>query len=861
MAAKCQRCGKENPLGTRYCGQCSFDMVSGVTLQTPPGAPTMTSAGTAEDPLIGREIGGCVIEAKIGQGGMGAVYRGMQTSLRRHVAIKILPEHLAENASYISRFLRESEIVASIRHPNIVAVHDRGQAGSIYYFIMELIQGRTVSDLVAEKKTLPPGDALEIARQAALALGTAAEEGIIHRDIKPDNIMIDRGGLVKVTDFGLVKNTMETTGGITAANQVMGTPAFMSPEQCQGRIADHKSDIYSLGMTLYMLLTGGPAFKAETTMAVMYMHINESPEPAHVRNPSVPESIWHVIERMIAKKPEERFQDWPSVLQAFASLVAEHPAEYAVSGLLHRSGSKRLPIVSGVTPTPRATPTADPHTLKIESPVGTKPDLPSRQATATIWRPKKRWLVGAGIGVLVVLVAVVLYYAWPRQSGIVKKPDKTAELQKLVAEVKKALEAGRFDVTQAKMKTLHEVFGDDKNPEIVEAMRKAEERLAKLEAEWRKFHEAVTEARRLQKQDKLADARERLLEARKIIVEVNVHVHLDNAVAGLEDKMHHRYIDVVAQAQELGNQGRWKEAVEVLRGAQEFAVDDTEAKQAAQAIAAAEEKKEAVEEEQFAEKLQEARGALAKRDMETAKSRIAELSKLRPGNSNLKELSDRIRIESVVTIPAGKAKVGEVVSKVSAFTVGAYEVTNQQFSEFIKAGGYGKKAYWSDEGWLWRKKNKITAPRFWNDPRFNKPKYPVVGISWHEAEAYCSWLSEISGKRYRLPTEAEWERAAAGPEGAKWPWGKETENPPANLRSAAADWTTPVGQFPKGKSAAGCFDIIGNVAEWCGSGRARCARGGSWLASLEQVKSDSNRPIPASTRVNRIGFRFVREVD
>ncbi|TET32452.1 MAG: hypothetical protein E3J72_19510 [Planctomycetota bacterium] len=434
MATICQRCGEENKPGARYCSRCSFDMSSGDTVQTPPLDPTLASAPTASgtDPLIGQEVGGCIVIEKIGQGGMGAVYRGTQTSLDRSVAIKILPPQLAENKAYIARFLRESKLVASIKHPNIVAVIDRGQVGELYYFIMEFIRGRTVRELIQDKGMLDPGDALEIARQAALAFATANEEGIIHRDIKPDNIMIDKGGIVKVTDFGLVKNTAETTGGLTASQQVMGTPMFMSPEQCQGEQVDHRSDIYSLGMTLYTMLTGHPAFMAETPLGILNKHVNETPTPVSEINQDVSESFWAIIDRMLAKKPEERFPDWDSVLEAFDTLRSKDPKGYSTTAMLRRTGSKKMPVVSEEADTlpstpPVPAPTKEPLTFKVETSAPEEPAATEPPVEAAPPPPKKKRIyVACSVILAVVMVFVIAGFVLygPRNLGRTR-PDAT----------------------------------------------------------------------------------------------------------------------------------------------------------------------------------------------------------------------------------------------------------------------------------------------------------------------------------------------------------------------------------------------------------------------------------------------------
>jgi serine/threonine protein kinase/formylglycine-generating enzyme required for sulfatase activity len=267
-----------------------------------------------EDVLIGKEVGGCLIEGKLGQGGMGAVYRARQVSLQREVAIKVINEAYMANDMAKARFEREAQAVAQITHPNIVQVHDLGKTddGS-YYIVMEMVEGGTVSDVMKAQKILREREALEITRQAAAGLQAAADKSIIHRDIKPDNLMLTTKGQVKVADFGLAKNT-EATGQLTHSGQIMGTPAYIAPEQADGRKADNRSDIYSLGATLFAIATGTMPYAGETAIAIVMQHINApTPEPKE-RNPELSDRTCAIIKRMMEKDPAMRYQSAEQVI-------------------------------------------------------------------------------------------------------------------------------------------------------------------------------------------------------------------------------------------------------------------------------------------------------------------------------------------------------------------------------------------------------------------------------------------------------------------------------------------------------------------------------------------------------------------
>ncbi len=270
------------------------------------------------DPLIGKTLGGCEILSVVGQGGMGVIYRAKQKSLDRIVAMKVLSPRLASDEAFVARFQREARAIAKISHPNILAVYDVGEQDGIHFIVMELIDGCSLAELQAQRKIIPAAEAADYIRQAALGLAAAQETGIIHRDIKPENLLITRSKIVKVSDFGLAK---EADGGQTSTEAVMGTPAFMSPEQCDGKRVDGRSDIYSLGGTFYKLITGRLPFEAETAMSMMYRHKHEPLVPPIEIVPSIPQAISDLIVRMMAKKREHRPQTMEEVAQALEACL------------------------------------------------------------------------------------------------------------------------------------------------------------------------------------------------------------------------------------------------------------------------------------------------------------------------------------------------------------------------------------------------------------------------------------------------------------------------------------------------------------------------------------------------------------
>jgi len=212
------------------------------------------------------------------------------------------------------------------------------------------------------------------------------------------------------------------------------------------------------------------------------------------------------------------------------------------------------------------------------------------------------------------------------------------------------------------------------------------------------------------------------------------------------------------------------------------------------------------------------------------------------------------------------------------FMIGKYPVTNEEFQHFVDDGGYAKKALWSKEGWQWRQEHTIDEPEYWHDRKWNGPNFPVVGVSWYEAEAYARWLSKRTGHRYRLPTEAEWEKAARGTDGRTYPWVGEFDKNLCNSEESGLSRTSPVGIFPKGKSPYGCCDMAGNVWEWCSdwfgekyyatslgknpqgpsTGSSRVLRGGCWRFDSELCSSAYRYPFVPVNRYAFQGFRLVR---
>ena len=273
--------------------------------------------------MIGETIAHYTILEKLGEGGMGVVYKAEDTQLKRTVALKFLPPHLAASEGDKARFIQEAQAASSLNHPNVCTIHDiqehAGPGGIKQMFIvMEFVQGQTLRDLMGGKKgantgsgertLLPLNRATEIGIQVADGLAAAHEKGIVHRDIKPENIMVRKDGIAQIMDFGLAKLRSSTGSRLTQQGSTVGTAGYMSPEQIQGTDADHRSDVFSLGVVLYELFTGELPFKGVHETALLYEIVNVDPVPMTSINPELNPELDRIVFECLQKDADERFQ-------------------------------------------------------------------------------------------------------------------------------------------------------------------------------------------------------------------------------------------------------------------------------------------------------------------------------------------------------------------------------------------------------------------------------------------------------------------------------------------------------------------------------------------------------------------------
>lgn len=315
----------------------------------------------------GQMLGPYRIINQIGKGGMANVYKAYQASVDRYVAIKVLPTQLAESKEFATRFHQEARIIAMLEHPHILPVFDYGESDGIAYFVMRYLEAGTLKDKMEAGRPLPLNDIDRIFTQLAEALSYAHSHGVVHRDLKPANALIDSFGNVFLTDFGIAKLLESASPRLTQTDAVMGTPAYISPEQAQGQSVDQRSDIYSLGIILYEMVTGSVPFIADTPLAVLFKHITDPlPLPSKVKA-DVPDPIEKVILKALAKNPQDRFATASDFIAAWKDALQQARAARTMRDTVTPEKEYPETVAKQVEPKPI---TVQPVEKKSGAPVG-----------------------------------------------------------------------------------------------------------------------------------------------------------------------------------------------------------------------------------------------------------------------------------------------------------------------------------------------------------------------------------------------------------------------------------------------------------------------------------------------------------
>ncbi|MBI5668776.1 MAG: serine/threonine protein kinase [Chloroflexi bacterium] len=351
--------------------------------------------------LIGRKLGKYDIVELVGQGGMATVYKGYQSDIDRYVAVKVLPPHPGMDRQFAERFRLEARTIARLQHPHILPLYDYGVQDDILYLVMAYVQGGTLSDRIDRGK-LPLSEIVRLLKPVAAALDYAHRQGVIHRDIKPDNILLDREGNALLADFGIVK-LAEGEARLTVTGGLVGTPAYMAPEQGRGEVITSKADLYSLGVVVYEMITGKKPYTAPTPMQVVLKHMTEPVPSLRAESADVPPALEAVMQRVLAKDPEDRY---PS-----ATAFADDFAHALQNGGVAVDTSTTVPAYRTPTPAPATPPPgyAVPGTNPSYPPPGTNPNMTPPPSTVIVERGTNPLLLLGGFGIIAVVLVLVVF--------------------------------------------------------------------------------------------------------------------------------------------------------------------------------------------------------------------------------------------------------------------------------------------------------------------------------------------------------------------------------------------------------------------------------------------------------------------
>jgi serine/threonine protein kinase len=416
--SQCQRCGAAIAPGSRFCPSCGRQVLD-------PGAATLV-VGAADDALLAEVrhalTGEYDIDREVGRGAMAVVYRATEAGLGRRVALKVLPPEMTLNRELTERFKREARLAASLEHANIIPVYREGQAGRFLFMAMKFIEGRSLEDIIASQGPLPVPVALHVLRAATSALAYAHERGIVHRDIKSANILVDRDGRVVVSDFGIARAAEDAS--LTSTGTMVGTPYFMSPEQCAARRIGPQSDQYSLGVVAFQMLTGSVPFQAESLPGIMHHHFYTQVPDLTTARLDVPLPLRELIDRALAKKPENRFASTHAMLAAVEAVpFPEDDRRQGVAHLRDLAHGAPIPVV-GISALPVLA-----SSIRL---------TPPQAAPAVQLRAAKvsRWAIGVIAAIVLVAsgaAAVVLRRApapMPVPAAVVVAPEITPPIER-----------------------------------------------------------------------------------------------------------------------------------------------------------------------------------------------------------------------------------------------------------------------------------------------------------------------------------------------------------------------------------------------------------------------------------------------
>jgi len=883
---KCPECNKQYTVKDYKEGKEYTCLKCGAPLELPEKVDTLSTEGTAYDTqthikridemFIGRKVGSCEITEKLGEGGMGVVFKARHITLNKDVAVKILSPALI-GETHKKRFLREARAAAKLEHPNIVTVYDAGEFEGYNYIVMQFIDGESIGDMLSKAGKIDQLKAVRIIKDAAKALSVAHRAGMIHRDIKPDNIMLTRKGEVKVADFGLVKSADVEKDLSLSKSLLMGTPHYMAPEQFEGKPPDPRVDIYALGVTFFELVTGKKPFDGKTAFKIMEAHLRQEPPKPEALAKEINPTVSKIILKMLAKEPEKRYQTVDDLIKDLEQ------AEAILTGAKPPAEVKRLPV--------------------------------------------------AVIVVIALVVAGALggYFIYDHYKKKAEEEQKWQtllkeaedELKRITPLVEADVKQNLFDEALKRLLSFPERFR--KTPSYATVMQK-QSRVLKDCEEYLKRQLDDIEKRADELPEEVLLATEPLLQMANTVSELSknkgvsaLKERLESVkenVEGVVKKAKNAFESISKQVSRLRNEGDYERAIELLApftkskvtsvrkaafseekelrsligdaerdfktalaSARSFAaLSDYDSairelekyteskissirKQASDEVARLKEQRKAKEQEEtlrarFAKDIREIDRLLREGRGEDAADLCKKLTSLPLADLASEARKKLLSIKKsmypgMVYIPPGSFIMGSddradknPLKKVNlkGFFIDKYEVTNREYAEFVRATGRKPPSHWGGKS-----------------PPEGNEDLPVVGISYEDAKAFAAWRGK------RLPTEQEWEKAAGWDDesGTKltFPWGNRFVSGNANTGDTGGP--AKGGSFINDRSPFGVYDMAGNVSEFTATLRDGkvVVRGGSYndITVRRMRTSYRGTTVSPSATFSNIGFRCVKD--
>ena len=766
--------------------------------------------------LTGQRLGQYLVLERISKGATSTVYKAYQEKLERYVAVKVLSPHFVDEEGFLERFKQEARAVAQLDHPNIVPVYDFDQVGDTIYIVMKYVDTGTLKELVGGPLDLRI--TLEIFTQVGLALGYAHRQGVIHRDVKPGNVLLGEGNWALLTDFGLAKMRAGDRK-LTKSGIGMGTPDYMAPEQAQGLPVDGRVDLYSLGCALHEMLTGKVPFEADSGMAVIVKHITEPPRPPREINPELPLAVEQVILRSLEKDPNKRYQTAEAMVADLARAVGR-PDQFVLPEALsaHPQGTSRS-----------IAPTATPKTL---------PAGPTRFDRTREWLRDKRPVVAAGARGAGNWFAVKLqrighairidferFARWARRMMIA-----------LWTALKRGFNRARLAIVGLMASIKAAAAPKTQPPPTKSAPARSRSKTAKSKSTASKKAALGSRA----KEPPTAQSTVRLVVDR-----------VQASVDAVRRSATRRRIAAACAALLLI----------VLLVAFALRPSSSEARVEATSTSIA-----AIDPTPAATTVldptpTEPTGTpVPPTDTPQPEATATALPETPPGMVAVTGGTFRMGA-SAGAFEADETPPHSVT--VSPFYIDAVEVTIAQYARFADGSGYATDA---------EKKGDATTWRVANTP--DRQRYPVTRVSWNDADIFCRWYGK------RLPTEAEWELAAKGYTQNIYTWGNTFSSDRINTAERGVGQPVGVASSPSNASPFGAYDVLGNVWEWVAdwydggyyarspatnpkgpaSGLERVIRGGSFKSDGTRATTTIRRKASQDGWSDDLGFRCVKDI-